>query len=214
MTDIRWTLDPEIDAFLATMKLPPDDYMQQLAAERAVFEAAAPAVADKAPSFRAERLNSNGTRAGAYVSLSDFDGQKLALLFGSFTCPVYRGQIQRFNEIHDELRDRYEFLTIYTREAHPEDGWQVDINHDQDVVYMQPKTIEERADIAGDCLRRHGIRMPVALDDIDDSINKAYSGSPERLYLIDAKGIVRHRSSPGPFSMQVIEDWYQALRNA
>lgn len=214
MTEIRWTLDPAIDAYLATMTLPPDDYMQKLAAERAVVEATAPKVAERAPDFRAERLSADGRRTGEYTSLSDANGRKLALLFGSFTCPVYRGQIERFNQIHDELHDRYEFLTIYTREAHPEDGWQVGINHDQDVVYAQPTTLDERAEIAGACLRRHGIRMPLALDDMDDSINKAYSGSPERLYLIDEDGIVRHRSVPGPFSMQVIEDWYQALSDS
>jgi hypothetical protein len=56
--------------------------------------------------------------------------------------------------------------------------------------------------------------MPMALDDMADSINKAYSGSPERLYLIDESGIVRHRSGIGPFAMQVIEDWYETLKNS
>ena len=214
MTDNRWTLDPAIDAFLATMQMPPADYMQKLAAERAVIEAAAPNIADSAREFRAERLSEDGSRTGEYISLSDFAGHKLALLFGSYTCPVYRGQIERFNQIYDELHEQFKFLTVYTREAHPEDGWQVEINHDQDIVYMQPKTIDERADIAGACLRRHGIRMPMALDDMADSINKAYSGSPERLYLIDESGIVRHRSGLGPFAMQVIEDWYDVLKNS
>ncbi len=213
MTDDRWTLDPTIDAYLATMELPPDDFMQKLAAERAVHEAAAPRVDESAPEFRAERLSEDGSRSGEYISLSDFNGSNLALLFGSYTCPIYRGQIERFNQIHDELHEQFRFLTVYIREAHPEDGWQVGINETQDVVYAQPKTIDERAEVAGTCQRKHGIRMPLALDDMDDSINKAYSGSPERLYLIDADGIVRHRSTPGPFSMQIIEDWHQSLSN-
>jgi len=212
MTDQRWTLDPGIDAFLSTMQLPPAEFMQKLAAERAVHEAAAPRVGDPAPEFRAERLSENGSRSGEYISLSDCNGSKLALLFGSYTCPVYRGQIERFNQIYDELHERFQFLTIYTREAHPEDGWQVGINKTQDVVYAQPKTIDERAEVAGTCQRKHKIRMPLALDDMDDSINKAYSGSPERLYLIDIDGVVRHQSMSGPFSMQTIEDWYQALK--
>lgn len=188
--------------------------MQKLAAERAIVEAAAPQVGDRAPDFRAERLTDDGERSGQYIGLSDLQGRPIALLFGSYTCPVYRGQIERFNQIHDELQDHHEFVTIYTREAHPEDGWQVGINHDQDVVYMQPTTLDERAEIAGTCVRGHRIRMPMAIDDMDDSINKAYSGSPERLYIIDADGIVRHRSTPGPFSMQVIENWYEALKKS
>jgi hypothetical protein len=42
MPDNRWTLEPEIDAYLEVIELPPDEFMQQLAAERAPIEAAAP----------------------------------------------------------------------------------------------------------------------------------------------------------------------------
>jgi len=78
MTDNRWTLDPSIDAYLSTMQLPAEEFMQQLAAERAVHEAAAPCVDDPAPEFRAERLSEDGSRSGEYISLSDFNGSKLA----------------------------------------------------------------------------------------------------------------------------------------
>jgi hypothetical protein len=47
---------------------------------------------------------------------------------------------------------------------------------------------------------------------MDNTIDQLYSGSPERLYLIDAEGAVRHRSVPGPFKLDVIENWYQALK--
>jgi hypothetical protein len=47
---------------------------------------------------------------------------------------------------------------------------------------------------------------------MDDSINKSYSASPERLYLIDEDGVIRHKSVTGPFQMQAIEDWYAALK--
>ena len=39
MPDNRWTLEPEIDAYLEVIELPPDEFMQQLAAERAPIEA-------------------------------------------------------------------------------------------------------------------------------------------------------------------------------
>ena len=54
--------------------------------------------------------------------------------------------------------------------------------------------------------------MLMLLDDMDDSITKAYSGAPERLYLIDESGVVRHRSVHGPFQMKAIEAWYKALK--
>ena len=211
MTDNRWTLDPAVNEYLAGMTVP-QELIEKLMAERAPIEAAAPKPGDTAPDFEAERMSGGGQRSGDRIKLSDFRGTPVALQFGSYTCPVWRAQIDRFNEIYEDLKNQYQFLTVYTREAHPEDGWQVEINRDQDVVYHQPVTLDARARIAGTCLARHGIRMPVLLDDMEDSITTAYSGSPERLYLIDEEGLVVHRSVPGPFQMNAIETWYEALR--
>ena len=211
MSDTRWTLDPAIDAFVSGMTMPSPDFMQKLAAERAPLEAAAPGVGDAAPAFSVERLTPGGELSEESVALSDFRGRNLALQFGSYTCPIYRGQIARFNEIFDRYGDDYAFLTIYTSEAHPEDGWQVGINHAQNVVYSQPCTLDERAAIATDCMQAHGMRMPFALDDMNDTAEKLYAASPERLYVIDGEGIVRHRSVPGPFQMSAIDEWEAAL---
>lgn len=86
------------------------------------------------------------------------------------------------------------FLIIYISEAHPEHGWQVGINHTQSVVYDQPLIGPARAAIAADCIADAKIRIPVALDNMENSISEADSASPERLYLIDGDGMVRHRS--------------------
>ncbi len=211
MPDNRWTLEPEIDAYLEVIELPPDEFMQQLAAERAPIEAAAPKAGEAAPDFSVQRLAADGTLTGEHVNLADYRGRPLALLLGNYTCPIYRGQTGRFNEIFSELHHELDFLLIYNREAHPEDGWQVKINHTQNIVYDQPATLEARVAIAAECMETRGITMPVAVDGMNNSANTRYAGSPERLYLIDADGIVRHRSPPGPFKMDAIESWYRAL---
>jgi hypothetical protein len=212
MADEPWTLDPEIDAYLATMELPPEPFMQELMAQRMPIEEAAPREGDPAPDFRAELLTADGVLSGDYVSLADYRGRPLALLLGSYTCPIYRGQLVRFNEIYAELSERLAFLFIYISEAHPEDGWQVGINHSQDVVYAQPAGCAERAAVAADCIAHHGITMPVAIDDMDDTIGRLYSAAPERLWLIGADGVIRHRSAMGPFNMGVVDEWYRALQ--
>jgi hypothetical protein len=212
MSDLPWTRDPAIEQFMTTFESPPGPFIDKLRADRAVIEAVAPSVDEVAPAFVAEKLSFDGRASGDFVSLADYRGKALALMFGSLTCPIYRGQTDRFNEIFQELQDRLAFLLIYTREAHPEDGWQLAINHTQDVVYDQPTTVEGRAAIAHDCVQQRGLKMTVALDDIDDSIDKQYAGWPERLYLIDANGAVRHRSRPGPFQMDAVEAWYSALK--
>jgi hypothetical protein len=212
MPNKTWTLEPEIDAFMKVIELPPNEFMQQLAAERAPIEAAAPKIGEKAPAFSVQRFDVAKGLTDERVSLADYRGQSLALLFGNYTCPIYRGQTERFNEIYAELGGKHAFLLVYISEAHPEDGWQLGINHDQHCVYEQPTDIEARAAIAADCIRERAITMPVAIDDMNNTVNKLYSGSPERLYLIDAEGTVQHRSQSGPFMMDAIEDWYQALR--
>lgn len=212
MRDRPWTSDPAIEQFMKTYKMPAEPFIEKMMADHAVVEAAAPSAGETAPDFVAEKLSSDGRASGQFVSLADYRGKALALMFGSLTCPIYRGQTDRFNEIFDELQDRLAFLLIYTREAHPEDGWQLGINREQDVVYNQPTTIEGRAAIARDCVQQRGLKMTVALDDIEDSIDKKYAGWPERLYLIDGTGTVRHRSGPGPFQMDAIDDWYSALK--
>ncbi|MAF84750.1 MAG: redoxin domain-containing protein [Gammaproteobacteria bacterium] len=212
MTDTPWTLDPVINASMETLKLPPEADLEKLMAERAPMEARAPKVGERAPAFTAERLSAEGTVTGEQVSLVDFRGRDFALMFGSITCPIFRGQIQRFNDIYAELNEQYAFLLIYISEAHPEDGWQLEINHTQNVVYNQPVNTAERVAIAQDGVCQHAIKLPIAVDDMDNTINQLYSGSPERLYLIDAEGVVRHRSVPGPFKLDVIENWYSALK--
>ncbi len=41
--------------------------------------------------------------------------------------------------------------------------------------------------------------MPVLVDEMDDRVNRAYSGFPDRLYLIDTEGKVAYKGGRGPF---------------
>lgn len=47
------------------------------------------------------------------------------------------------------------------------------------------------------------IELPALLDDRHNSVERAYTGWPDRLYLIDRQGLVRHKSKPGPFGFHV-----------
>ncbi len=213
MADRYWTLDPEIDEYLCNMRPPPKEILESLVLEREPIELAAPQPGDRAPDFEAEWLSQNGERTGETVQLAGLEGQPVALLFGNYTCPVYRGQIVRFNEIYEELRDRFQFLNIYTREAHPVDGWRLEINDCQGFEYGQPRTADQRANIVKTCQARHKIEIPLALDSMDDEIEKLYSGVPERLYIIDERGIVTYRSGRGPFDMATVDSWHVALKH-
>jgi hypothetical protein len=67
------------------------------------------------------------------------------------------------------------------------------------VVFATPKDEEERAFIAGACVRKLGIKLPAVLDEFGNFTEQAYTGWPDRLYLIDTKGRVAYKSKPGPF---------------
>jgi type I thyroxine 5'-deiodinase len=54
-------------------------------------------------------------------------------------------------------------------------------------------------------MTRLGIELPAVVDHFDDSTDTAYSGWPERLYLIDRDGRVVYKSEPGPFGFKPAE---------
>ena len=47
--------------------------------------------------------------------------------------------------------------------------------------------------------------MPLLVDEMDDSTGHAYSGMPDRLYVIDRTGNVAYKSGRGPFGFRVSE---------
>src|ERR1700735_2853168 len=70
------------------------------------------------------------------------------------------------------------------------------------VVFASPKTEEERAFVAGACVRKLGIEFPASLDEFGNSTETAYTGWPDRIYLIDSQGRVAYKSKPGPFGFK------------
>jgi hypothetical protein len=94
---------------------------------------------------------------------------------------------------------------VYITEAHPSDVWQMESNIKDKVVFATPKDEQERALIAGACVRKLGIKFPAVLDEFGNSTEKAYTGWPDRIYLIDQNGRVVYKSKPGPFGFKVAE---------
>ena len=70
------------------------------------------------------------------------------------------------------------------------------------VVFASPKDLNERAEVAGSCVRKLGIKFPAVLDEFGNSTEKAYTGWPDRLYLIDRNDRVVYKSKPGPFGFK------------
>lgn len=47
--------------------------------------------------------------------------------------------------------------------------------------------------------------MPLLVDELDDRVGHAYSGMPDRLYLIGKDGRVMYKGGRGPFGFQPAE---------
>jgi hypothetical protein len=162
---------------------------------------AGPTLNENAPDFTLKRVNSQDE-----VTLSKLVGPKpVVLVFGSFTCRPFRGEAGDLEKLHDRYKDRATFLMIYVREAHPSDGWRMEVNDRLGVTVRQPRTYSERDTVAQTCAKTMGLSFPTLVDKIDDSVNDCYSGLPSRLYVIDRSGRVAYKSGRGPFGFDPAE---------
>ncbi len=91
---------------------------------------------------------------------------------------------------------------VYIQEAHSTDGWQLPSNVKQNVLFADPKSEGERAGIAQACVRDLKIEIPAVLDTIDNRTERAYTGWPDRLYVINKDGAVTFKSAPGPYGFE------------
>ena len=119
-------------------------------------------------------------------------------------------------QIYNDYKDNADFLTVYVREAHPTDEWQMKSNVKDDVCYAQPKTLEQRVAIAKDFTTRFKFPLPFGVDDMSNAADNVYAAWPERLYVIDQTGHVVYRGGMGPFNYKPVEvrEWLAAKYGA
>ncbi len=87
-------------------------------------------------------------------TLSKIVGTKpVVLVFGNYTCRPFRGHGGNLEKLYARYKDRATFLAVYVREAHPTDGWRMEINDMLGVSIRQPTTYAERVGVAQVCAR-------------------------------------------------------------
>jgi hypothetical protein len=94
---------------------------------------------------------------------------------------------------------------VYIQEAHPIDAWQDDDNIKAHISLLSTRTVAERCAVAGACMVKLGIEFPALIDDMQNSVERAYTGWPDRLYVIDRDGRVAYKSAAGPFGFHPAE---------
>lgn len=107
------------------------------------------------------------------------------------------------NALSKKYGDKVAVYVVYIREAHPSDGWQVRKNERDGVVFKQPKTEGERAEVASACVVKLAIKVPCLIDDVKASAQQAYSAWPDRVYVVARDGTIAFKGEPGPRGFSV-----------
>lgn len=117
----------------------------------------------------------------------------------------------RLNEIYQRHKEEVHFFVVYIREAHPDDGWRVPENLNENIRYREPRTDDERTEIASVCQLNLDLRMPMLIDAIGNDVEERYIALPMRLYLVDRDGTLAYSGDRGPFGFDP-DSWERAIQ--
>lgn len=106
------------------------------------------------------------------------------------------------NELYRKYRDQADFYIVYIQEAHPVDAWQMDINVKDGALVATTTSLDDRTAAAETCVIKLGIELPALVDTPDDHAERAYTGWPDRLYVVDKDGRIAFKSAAGPFGFE------------
>lgn len=111
----------------------------------------------------------------------------------------------RLDELAKSYGDKVKFFGVYIREAHADGEDQVIRNLDEGVIFTQPETEDERAEVASACMLRYNFSFPMLLDGMDNDAEEKYISWPDRLYIIGKNGKVAYQGGLGPLYFDVDE---------
>ncbi|MFT7464160.1 MAG: hypothetical protein ACI9EF_002509 [Pseudohongiellaceae bacterium] len=94
------------------------------------------------------------------------------------------------------------FFVVYIREALALDS-SSPLGGDGMPILEDASTWSERQAAAEVCMAKLSLEpMPALIDDLDDAVNTAYEGWPDRLYLVGKDGRIAMRGDRGPFGFK------------
>lgn len=139
------------------------------------------------------------------VSLTKYRGKPVVLIFGSFTSPTFRDKVPAFNALKKEFRNKAHFVVIYTREAYPNNEWEVQRNLNEQIRINQHTTLEERLQIARMTVDGLKIDTDVLVDDMDDGVATKYDALPNGCVILDAQGrLIRKQKWADPHTVRIV----------
>lgn len=155
-----------------------------------------PQVGEKAPDIILKTID------GEIVRISKYFGDKpIVLEFGSYTCPIFRGKHGKMENLFRKYGDDAEFFMVYIIEAHPKGDlcpysgreWVTEENRAEGVLYRQPVTEDDRHEVATSARSGMNIKIPMLIDNMENSTWNAYGKAPNAAYLIGKDGLIKLR---------------------
>ncbi|MDB5325066.1 MAG: Iodothyronine deiodinase [Phycisphaerales bacterium] len=141
-------------------------------------------VGSPAPAFTATRLS------GTEANNKSFTGKPLVLAFGSLTSPSFRDRLPKLELLKKKYNGRANVVVVYTKEAHPADGWQVERNRDDKVEINSPTTMKDRLALASKLKDMSKTSLDIVVDGMDDAMLSAFGGSIEGAVVLTPAGTV------------------------
>ena len=110
--------------------------------------------------------------------------------------------------MYEAYKGEVEFYIVYIREAHA-----IDSRSPMTFGMVEdPIDLAERSSVASKCVAELDLPMPALVDKLDDKVNQAYRGWPDRLYLVGTDGRLTYAGGRGPFFFSV-DEWEMAIKS-
>ncbi len=119
----------------------------------------------------------------------------------------------RLDQLAKGIGDTAKLFGVYIREAHADGEDQVIRNLNEGVIFQQPQSVDERAEVASACMLRYNFSFPMLLDGMDNDAEEKYVSWPDRLYVIGRDRRIAYQGGLGPLYFDV-DEFEQALAQA
>jgi len=99
--------------------------------------------------------------------------------------------------MYEKYKDIAEFRIVYIREAHAADSdWPMKLAKEKNIT--EHKDYGQRCATADMMLKEKNVTIPCVIDNMDNSVNDAYLGHPNRVFLVRKDGNLGVAAKRGP----------------
>lgn len=118
-------------------------------------------------------------------------------------------------QMYQDYKDVVEFRLVYIKEAHAADSRRA-VGYAKDLGITEHDDHAERCEAADMLFKDKALTVPFLVDDMNDTVNKAYSAQPDRIFLVRKDGRLAVAAARGPFgfapALTEVANWLKAYR--